>query len=56
MVLLEKDCSPETLYREIRQLLMDSSRREHMSRCLKSMVQMDSAEQICDIVEALIQA
>ena len=56
VVLLEKDCSPETLYREIRQLLMDSSRREHMSRCLKSMVQMDSAEQICDIVEALIQA
>ena len=55
VVLLEKDCTPEKFYTLIRELLAEEDRREEMSRKLRSMVQLDSAEQICDIVEELIK-
>ncbi len=51
VVLLEKDCSPETLYKQINALLADESRRTEMSRKLHEMVRTDSTEQICDIIE-----
>ncbi len=54
LVVLEKDCTSEGLYTRIRELLADADRREEMSRKLKAMVTLDSTEQICDIVEALI--
>jgi UDP-N-acetylglucosamine:LPS N-acetylglucosamine transferase len=42
------------MYAQIKELLADESRRAAMSAALKDMVQIDSAEQICDIVEQLI--
>ncbi len=53
VVLLEKDCTPETLYAKIRELLDDRTRRETMSRKLHGMVRLDAAEAICEIVEEL---
>lgn len=53
MVLLEKDCTPQVLYDTIRQLLANEERRAQMSRNLRGQVRLDSAERICDIVEAL---
>lgn len=53
VVILEKDCTPEILYAEVQGLLADGERRERMSRALRSLVKLDSAERICDIVEEL---
>lgn len=53
LVILERECSPETLYAQVRALLADAPRREQMSRKLHSMVRLDSAERICQIVEEL---
>ena len=53
VVLLEKDCTPETLYSLINGLLADESRRADMSQKLRSQVKLDSTERICDIVEEL---
>ena len=53
VVMLEKDCTPEGLYEQIRQLLADEDRRKEMSRRLRSEVKLDSTERICDIVEEL---
>ncbi len=55
IVVLEKDCTPKTLYALIRQLLADSDRRAEMSRNLKRITAPDSAEQICDILEQLLK-
>jgi len=52
-VILEKDCTSEVLYAEVQGLLVDEDRREAMSRALRSMVKLDSAERICDMVEEL---
>ena len=54
--LLEKDCTPGKLYELIRSLLADEDRRREMSRKLHTMVRLDSAERICDIVEQLTQS
>ena len=53
VVVLEKDCSPEVLYAEIQGLLVDEQRREEMGAALRSLVKIDSAERICDMVEEL---
>ena len=53
VVLLEKDCTPEILYAEVQGLLVDEARREAMSKALRGMVKIDSAERICDMVEEL---
>ena len=53
VVVLEKDCTPEMLYAEVQGLLVDEQRREEMSKALRNMVKLDSAERICDIVEEL---
>ena len=51
VVILEKDCTPERLYAEVKKLLADPERRAAMGRNLHRMVQLDSTEKICDIVE-----
>ena len=56
VVVLEKDCTPQKLYELIRSLLADEDRRREMSRKLHTMVRLDSAERICDIVEQLTQS
>ena len=53
VVILEKDCTPEILYAEVQGLLVDEVRREQMSKALRGLVKIDSAERICDIVEEL---
>ena len=53
VVILEKDCTPEVLYAEVQGLLVDEQRREQMSKALRGLVKIDSAERICDIVEEL---
>ncbi len=53
VVLLEKDCTPETLYGKIQELLNDRTCRETMSRKLHGMVRLDAAEAICQIIEEL---
>ena len=53
VVILEKDCTPEILYAEVQGLLVDEQRQEAMAKALHSMVKIDSAERICDIVEEL---
>ena len=53
VVVLEKDCTPEILYAEVQGLLVDEQRREEMSKALRGLVKIDSAEHICDIVEEL---
>lgn len=53
VVLLEKDCTPEKLYGEIKALLADGQRRSQMGKNLRSMARLDSTERICDIVEQL---
>ena len=53
VVVLEKECTPEKMYELVKTLLEDTSRREEMSKSLRSMVRSDSADRICDIVEEL---
>ena len=53
VVLLEKDCTPEILYAEVQGLLVDEERRAKMTTALHSLVKLDSAQRICDIVEEL---
>lgn len=53
VVILEKDCSPEKVYAQVKSLLDDPRRRAEMGSNLREMVTMDSAERICGIVEEL---
>ena len=53
VLVLESECEPGEMYRLIRELLADEDRRSRMSEALKGMVQLDSAEQICDMLEEL---
>jgi len=55
VLLLEKECSAETLYAQTKQLLGDDARREAMSIALKQSVILDSAERICTILENLVK-
>ena len=53
VLMLEKDCTPERLFEEIKELLEDQPRREAMSAALRGLVVLDSAERISDILEEL---
>jgi len=53
IVVLEKDCTPEGIYKEITGLLADEKRCADMSHALHSLVKADSAQRICDILEEL---
>ena len=53
MVIVEKDCTPEKVYAEIKGLLASKDRRTEMGKALRGMVTLDSAERICDIIEKL---
>ncbi len=56
VLLPEPDCTPEALYEITVQLLEDPQRRSRMSKALRSMVVLDSAEQICDRICELAHA
>ncbi len=53
IVVLEKDCTPEGMYAQVRELLADEARREEMAKNLRKQVKLNSTERICDIVEEL---
>jgi len=53
VLLLEKDCTGQRLYEEVTALLGDETRRRGMTAALQSMVQLNSAERMCDIVQEL---
>lgn len=52
-LLLEKDCTAQSLYGTVKTLLADQKRRERMTMALHSDVILDSADRICDILEEL---
>ena len=56
VVILERECSPEGMYRQIMDLLADESRREQMTAALHCLVKADSADRICDLVEELAKS
>ncbi len=53
VLLLEVECTEETLYHTVRELLENEAARDRMSAQLRAMAILDSAERIGDIVETL---
>lgn len=53
IVILEKECTPQRLYREITELLADKDRYDAMRRALYAMAVPDSAERLCAVMEYL---
>ena len=56
VVILEKDCTAEDMYRQVMELLADKDCREQMTAALHSLVKADSADRICDLVEELAKS
>ena len=55
VVVPETQCTAQGIFDQIMALMEDEPRRKEMSQALRSMVILDSAERICDILEELIQ-
>lgn len=53
VLMLEKDCTAQALYQEIKALLEDKQRYSQMHKALQNMVVLDSAERLCDIIAQL---
>jgi UDP-N-acetylglucosamine--N-acetylmuramyl-(pentapeptide) pyrophosphoryl-undecaprenol N-acetylglucosamine transferase len=53
IVILEKECTPQRLYKEITDLLADEKRYDAMVKALYTMSVPDSAERLCDVMEQL---
>lgn len=53
VLLLEAECTPQVMYQAVQQLLEDPARCKEMSKKLRDMAVLDSAERICDIVLSL---
>ena len=53
ILLPEEENMGQKLYDTVTQLLADADRQNRMSAALKSMVVLDSAERICDIIQEL---
>ena len=53
IVVPEPECTAQGIFDQIMALMEDHSRRKQMSEALRSMVILDSAERICDILEDL---
>lgn len=55
VVVLEKDCTAEKIYNEVRAIVDDPARCREMSKALFGMVVPDSAERVCGIMEQLMK-
>ncbi len=55
VLMLEKECTAEKLYREICRLLADAKARQEMTGALQTGVILDSADRICNILEQMAQ-
>ena len=53
ILVLEKECTADLLFEEVMGLLQTPERMESMATALKSLVVLDSADRICDIMEEL---
>ena len=53
VLLLEPECTGETLYKTVNNLVKNPATRKEMSAKLHNMAVLDSAERICDILEEL---
>ena len=53
VLVLEKDCTAETLMAEITSLLGDDARKREMEKSLQKMCVVDSAQRLCDIIKEL---
>lgn len=53
-VILESDCTAQVVFDRITELLQDKERYNAMSKNLKNMVVLDSAEKVCQIMEELV--
>jgi len=56
VLMLEKDCTAQALYGQIKTLLADEQQRNSMASALKGLVVLDSAERIGDILEELAKS
>ena len=54
VLLLEKDCTAETMLEKIRQILADKDNYSRMTKALQNMVIPDCADRLCDTMESLI--
>ncbi len=55
IVMLESECNARKLYDTVTQLLADPERCKQMSAALRSMVVLDAAEKICEMIEQLAE-
>lgn len=55
VVVLEKDCTPEKIYEEVKRIALDPAKYREMSKSLFAMAVPDSAERVCGIMEKLIK-
>lgn len=55
VVVLEKDCTAEKIYQEIKAITSDAKRRAQMGKALFRMVVPDSAERVCGIMEKMVK-
>ena len=55
VLVLEKDCTPQKIYDEIRELLADENRCRAMTCKLHELVRVDSTQRICEIAQELMK-
>ncbi len=55
VVVLEKDCTAEKIYEQIKSIVEDPARSVKMQKALHSVVVPDSAERVCGIMEKLMK-
>ncbi len=55
VLMLERECTADGLYAQITALLENKEQTEKMRRALRSLVVLDSAQRICDVMENLMK-
>ncbi len=55
VVILEKDCSAQCVWDEIKKIVEDPQKSDKMQKALHSMVVPDSAERVCGIMEQIMK-
>ncbi len=55
VVVLEKDCSAEKIYDQVKAIVSDGAKSQSMSKALYAIAVPDSAERVCSIMEKLIK-
>ena len=53
VLVLEKECTAQKLYDEVKAILSDKQRQKEMSEALRECCVLDSAQRICNIIQEL---